>query len=473
MKYEEGSLPMKWKYKNLIIIGNGFDRWQELPTSYDNFKQYYFEHILSVCKKFKIKVKKDDTGNLITPVELIFGDIFRPDVLSNEFFWNFETAMSMLDDQYISLYYGKTNRGLYKLQKTVDDALKILQNVFGSWISSIEIEEKDSGYVFDNSCYCINFNYTNTLEKRFSVDFGDINYIHGEFENPESIVFGHSTHPETAFPELMKQKFIHRIGGGKSKRLRSLYLIENALYETDKHVQDNIDNLCEFMTLDGVHIEDITDIYVLGHSFGKPDYEYFEFLVKATQAGIDFNELSFLWKARNLEIEKMDEDDLLEWIQMNVAYACNHRKRELQKENISFPENELLEKLLFGDSDLYTDKYGEIHKIDKESLKAQEAVYRRFVLEQAARTKQVIEELCCLKSVSELPSDCYSILGAADYIDGGHDKRIKNAKWHISYFSNKDKEQIKRVMSKAGCKDYELYNSIDECIECFKRVKGV
>lgn len=147
---------MKGKYKNLIIIGNGFDRWQGLPTSYDNFKQYYSEHILSVCKKLRIKVKKDDSGNLITPVELIFGDIFRPGVLSNEFFWNFETSMSMLDDQYISLYFGKTNKGLYKMQKTVDDALKILQNVFSSWISSIFIEEKDSGYIFDDSCYCIN-----------------------------------------------------------------------------------------------------------------------------------------------------------------------------------------------------------------------------------------------------------------------------------------------------------------------------
>lgn len=318
------------------------------------------------------------------------------------------------------------------------------------------------------------FNYTNTLEKRFSVNTEDINYIHGEFDDSESIIVGHSTHPETAFPELMEQKSIHTIGGGKSKRLRGLYLIENALYETDKHVQDNIDDLCEFMTLDGVHIEDITDIYVLGHSFGEPDYEYFEFLVKATQVGIDFNELSFLWKARNAGIEKMNEDDLFEWIQLNVAYACNHRKRELQKENISFPEYEMLERMLFGDSNVYTDKYGEVHKkVDKESLKAQEAVNKRFVLEQAARTKQVIEELCLLKGVSELPGNCYSILGAADYIDGGHDNRVKNAKWHISYFSDKDKEQIEKVVSKAGCKDYELYNSIDECIECFRRVEGV
>ena len=96
-----------------------------------------------------------------------------------------------------------------------------------------------------------------------------MNYIHGDFSDTESIVFGHSTHPERAFPELMEQKFIHRVGGDKSKRFRELYLVENALYETDKQVQDNIDDLCEFMTIDGVHIEDITDIYVLGHSFER------------------------------------------------------------------------------------------------------------------------------------------------------------------------------------------------------------
>lgn len=139
-------------------------------------------------------------------------------------------------------------------------------------------------------------------------------------------MFGHSTHPERAFPELMEQKFIHRVGGDKSKRFRELYLVENALYETDKQVQDNIDDLCEFMTIDGVHIEDITDIYVLGHSFGEPDYEYFEFLVKATQVGIDVNKLSALWQVRNIGLQNISEDELFEWIHLNVIYATQHRR---------------------------------------------------------------------------------------------------------------------------------------------------
>ena len=197
------------------------------------------------------------------------------------------------------------------LQETVDKAQKILQKAFGNWITSIEIPTAHPSYSFGDDSYFINFNYTDTLEKRFGVKEENDYHIHGEATDPEDIIFGHSSHPEMAFPELMEQKFITTFSGGKSKRLQGLYLLEAALYDTDKNVQDNIDDLCEFMTLDGVHIEDITDIYVLGHSLAEVDYEYFEFLVKAAQTGCDFNELSALWKVRNLGLENLDDDSLM------------------------------------------------------------------------------------------------------------------------------------------------------------------
>lgn len=465
----EGDLLAKGKYKKLIIIGNGFDRWQNLPTSYDNFKQYYFAHIQDIADELGIETKADKDGNVITPVEMIYGDIFKPGVLSDDFFWTFESSMALIDDQNISFYFGKSDKGVYEMQETVHAALEILQKSFGDWIASISIDKKDAEYQFDDDCYFINFNYTDTLQKRFSVDERSINYIHGDYTDTETLIFGHSTHPETALSELMEQNFIHRIGGGKSKRLRELYLIEAALYETDKHVQDNIDDLCEFMTLDGLHIEDITDIYVLGHSFGDPDYEYFEFLSKATQIGSDFNELSALWKIRNIGLDRMTEDSLFEDILLNVLYATQHRQRELNKKNISSPREEMMEKMLFGRTNVVTDSEGNVHAVDEVSVEAKEAVQKRFLFEQSQRTKEVIEELCTLKHVYELPTDCFSVLGTADYIDGGHDKRLQNIKWHISYFSDKDKDQIEKVMKQVGGKDYELHQGIDKCIECFKK----
>lgn len=458
---------MESKYKNLFIIGNGFDRWQKLPTSYDDFRKYYFEHISEIVKALGIKVRSDSDGHIITPVEMIFGDIFQPEELPKDFFWNFESAMGRLDGQRIGLYFGKTDKDVYRMQETIRSAMAILQKAFGEWAASVTIDRKTSEYQFDHS-YFINFNYTDTLEKRFNVDEENDYHIHGDCSDTETIVFGHSTHPEMAFPELMEQKLIRRIGGGKSKRLQELYLIEDALYETDKHVQDNIDDLCEFMTLDGVHIEDITDIYVLGHSFGEPDYEYFKFLVKATQIGVDFNELSPLWMVKNSGLENMDEESFLEWVQMNIIYAAQHRKRVLHKDDISFPVQEKIEKALFGKTGVYTDAEGIVRENGEATLKSVEAVQKRFFMEQASRTKEVIEELCMLKGVDQLPETCYSILGVADYIDGGHAVRTQNAKWHISYFTEEDKEQIETVMSKVNCRDYELYHGIENCIKQFK-----
>ncbi len=457
---------MTHKYRKLFIIGNGFDRWQGLPTSYDSFKDYYRNNIRKIVKSLHIKTATDMDGNLITPVEMVFGDISKPSSLPEEFFWNFESALALLDDQKIINHFDKSNKGLYNLQETVDKAQKILQKAFGNWITSIEIPTTHPSYSFGDDSYFINFNYTDTLEKRFGVKEENDYHIHGEATDPEDIIFGHSSHPEIAFPELMEQKFITTFSGGKSKRLQGLYLLETALYDTDKHVQDNIDDLCEFMTLDGVHIEDITDIYVLGHSLAEVDYEYFEFLVKATQTGCDFNELSALWKVRNLGLENLDDDSLMEFIQMNIVYASTHRNRVLGKNDISFPSAEAFERSVFGQVGVITDKDGYVHK--KENVKAAEAVHKRFIMEQAARTKEIIEDLCILKGVRSLPGDCLSVLKAADYIDGGHEPRKQDATWHISCFSEKDRIQAEMVMKRAGCKKYVLYHGIEECIEGFK-----
>lgn len=462
---------MKGKYDKLIIIGNGFDIWQGLPTSYSQFRKYYIKNIQRITKYLKIKGSIGLDGSFITPVEMVFGDIFKPGALSDEFFYNFETSLSVIDDQKLALYFGKTNSDVLKVQETVNDALRILRFAFAKWVKSILIEEKEEDYFFDERCYFINFNYTDTLEKRFNVNSSSIEYIHGDFLDPMTLVFGHSKHPELALLELMIQKYIHLIGGGKSKRLRELYVVENALYETDKHVQDNIDDMCEFMALNNLHIEDINDIYVLGHSFGAPDYQYFKFLNDATKIETDINKLSALWRARHLFNKKITNKSYMDWLHMNIIYASQHRRRELKKENISFPNAELLERKLFGKNDIYTDSDGKVHELDNAMEKARKAVHKRFLMEQAYRTKEVIKELCELKGITKVPKNCYSVLGAADYIDGGHDKRTRNAKWHISYHTDEDKIRIENTMNRINCQEYRLYEGIDSCLEEFKKNK--
>ena len=99
---------MKNKYKKLFIIGNGFDRWQGLPTSYDHFKDYYRKNIREIVKDLSIKATTDNDGNLITPVEMIFGNISKPGSLYEDFFWNFENALALLDDQKLVNHFDKS-----------------------------------------------------------------------------------------------------------------------------------------------------------------------------------------------------------------------------------------------------------------------------------------------------------------------------------------------------------------------------
>lgn len=158
----------------------------------------------------------------------------------------------------------------------------------------------------------------------------------------------------------------------------------------------------------------------------------------------------------------------MEWIQLNIVYAIQHRHRVLGKEDLHFPKAELLEMALFGTTGCYTDGNGRVHKKEEQDEKAKTAVYQRFLMEQAGRTKEVIEELCAIKGVRVLPADCFSVLKTADYIDGGHEPRHRDARWHISYHCDADRARIENVMKRIGCTNFELYKGIDECIKEFK-----
>ncbi|MBQ9042807.1 MAG: hypothetical protein IJ111_08325 [Eggerthellaceae bacterium] len=436
------------KYRNLFIIGNGFDRWLGLPTSYGEFLKYYRENHIRIAGGLNCPVHTDERGQKITAVELVYGDAFNPSCLPDDFFWAFEDSMRKIDDQVLNAYFGKTHDGLYEMQETVYQAVDILDECFRQWLASVDVGDANPGFAFGDGCYFINFNYTDTLQRRFGID--NVYHIHGSVADGEPLVFGHASHPEMAFPELIEQKIVHHVNGGKSSRLIGSYFVENALYETDKHVMDNVDDLCEFMTLDGLHIEDVENIYVLGWSMAKVDFGYAEFFAEATKAECDFDALSAIGQLRKVSAEEsLDEERLMDLIRLNIMYASKHRERELEKPELLFPQGTVLDP-------------------EYPAEDAERAVRMRFLLEQSGRTKEVMQDLATIMSGSDEQADaCDSMLSLAARLDGGHDARVKNASWHISYHSEADKAHFENVMAKLGVADYSLHGSIEECIAPF------
>lgn len=155
----------------LILVGNGFDMWQGVSSSYADFEKYYIEHLSAILKRLHIKPwtieDEDGTKRIVSDVEMLYGDPFDPYYLDSDFWNSFENSLSLIDDQRVNLYFGKEKEDLKRISLLADNSRRILQEAFSGWIGSKTIEAKDPGYTFPDNCFIVNFNYTDTVRKRF------------------------------------------------------------------------------------------------------------------------------------------------------------------------------------------------------------------------------------------------------------------------------------------------------------------
>lgn len=422
-RHKEQDIPLAAPSKDtLIVIGNGFDIWQDLDTQYCHFRAYYMAHRDEILKKLGIKkfVVIDENGNrsAFSDVELIYGDPFDPAELDGEFWNTFETSLAQIDVERINYFFGKEKHELKRMKKSIHNASRILREAFYDWISSIVIEETDPGYDFGEHCIFINFNYTDTLRKRFHVQESDDFHIHGDASDKESMIFGHAAHPQTPMEEL----------AGFRGRFQGLSLLEQLLYETDKHVEDNICMLSLFLGLHGVNPENIKDIYVLGHSMGRPDLDYFRFLLRATSAHTP--------SPRDGEIaEELPELGSMEEFHLRLSYVVER----------------------YG--------YGIKDRVEDPLMSA--VVERRLALEQMERNWKMEKRF--FKALGFRSRRVRQPPQIASQGEEGRERRTEDATWHLSYFGDKDKHRKEEILSELGCSKYELCPSIDDCIKRFKR----
>lgn len=429
------------KKDTLVIIGNGFDIWQNLNTSYADFQAYYLKHRNEILKKLKIKKKilkrKDGSTSEISDVELIYGNPFRPANLAEEFWNTFEASLGNLDAQRLNFYFGKEKKGLKAMSKSVVNANRILKEAFCRWIATIQIAKIDQRIRFRDNCCFLNFNYTDTLEKRFGVRKADVIHIHGEANDPESIIVGHAIHPQE--PE----NILYQMGG----RFRGLFLIDYILYQTDKHIRDNITMLCLKLAMGGINAADIKDIYVLGHSLGDADLEYFAFLKEATAGKTIY--------AEALPTSRLDVSNPLDELNNRIQYIIK----------------------TYGKDSTITDTVTQEEK---------DAIHRKFLKEQQKRDAAIEEEFGKMfrnskwyrrSKTSNWLTQMNEKSDAAGgdrqmssvNLDSARSGRMSDARWHITYYSAADKERAECLMKVLGCTDYELFGSIDEAVEKIRK----
>lgn len=250
----------------VFVIGNGFDLEHGLKTGYLDFREFLEINYPNLEEKMSIEF------------DLIGDNI-------NQSWSTFENSLSYFDENYFAAKMTDDYMGedfLYHSAAAENFNRKVIvfeeiKELFSEWIASIKIISNHRRKDISNEDLYLTFNYTEVLEQLHDIDDQSIYHVHGK--HGKTFILGHETKYSNRFFERKFDK----------DGIDPVFDIEN----TDPRLQDIRESI--FKQLDAFYKpikEEVLpqlknwlinnppprEIVVLGHSYGKADWEYFKFL---------------------------------------------------------------------------------------------------------------------------------------------------------------------------------------------------
>lgn len=261
--------------KRLIIIGNGFDLYHNLPTSYSFFESYlkkkspYFHEEL--CSYLPHDI-------LWSSFELALGELDVDRLLTDNLCYYESYSHENWRDAYHHDYQYEVAGNLL----FADDIEELLKE----WIRSIDISLAEPDKNIVKICIApdtvfMSFNYTDVLEKIYGVPAGDICYVHGKAHSlNDLLIFGHHDDACIANPLRLQEYQYDDIRTAEAEEIVSSYF-----RKTFKDTAENIKRHALFFK----KIFSVNEIYILGHSLSRIDLEYFEKIKKCVLSSCKWN----------------------------------------------------------------------------------------------------------------------------------------------------------------------------------------
>jgi hypothetical protein len=258
------------KMNVLYIIGNGFDRFHGLPTSFDDFQDFVSENHkdlkndLDTFFNFNYK-KKDYWAN------------FEKDLknFDSHSFLDLQNNLNPMDDNFKpSSVFSLED----ELDESTDNLVRNLKEALYNWVESLDFNSTCKKLNLKKNDFYLTFNYTLTLETIYDINPKNILHIHGSLEfSPDDLVIGHNG-------EITKESTCELDEFGDSERTMftdSENISKRPYYVLHKPVGDLIIENKSFFS----NLKNIEEINILGHSLNKIDLPYFEEICKnATKA---------------------------------------------------------------------------------------------------------------------------------------------------------------------------------------------
>lgn len=277
-------------YKELAIIGNGFDlntfyklkdKNLNINTSYRSYYEFFSSKmdsrkISQIFPKIKGNIKWLDRWNY---------------EVSNDMWSNFEEALSEIDSTELldnienwmqncvneaNEHYDNDTNFLRCCFNTVLDnefheLYQLIETCFKAWIREQNDKIPTSEKKLRNSLFYINFNFTETLQRYYNVSNSDVLHIHGSI-NDEELIVGHGE-DVTKFSRENNSYSLKSYG----ERF-DVNIDEKFKHYFKKDVKYNIYKLEDIID----DISKVEKIRVIGHSLGNVDLPYFKMVLEYT-----------------------------------------------------------------------------------------------------------------------------------------------------------------------------------------------
>lgn len=238
----------------LYILGNGFDLWHGLPTSYDQFYLFAKELLDEFEEYYAIDIVNmgpwSDFENSLGHFrwQAFYATYNHIDVTSE----NFKPSEAFgLEDE---------------LAEQADSYVEGLRELFREWVEEIDVSVAERKLHFSQSDRFITFNYTSTLQSVYGIDDERVSHVHGRADKFDELVFGHGETMEED-PELDENGDSNHtmFSDAEAAAKYPFYVLKKPVQEVLEKNQK--------MFLDA---NQSSEIVVIGHSFNYIDLPYFK-----------------------------------------------------------------------------------------------------------------------------------------------------------------------------------------------------
>lgn len=248
----------------LFIIGNGFDLAHEIKSQYSDFAK---------------RVRQQGNDRLVQMMEIFFSN-------ERDFWGDIEKALGEYDEEEIvdwcgpdeGIDYDHPTRSVAAFEDGPDWLFKpILEEFlesFNQWVESIDINEAKAKFDLPAESHYLTFNYTETLEKVYSIPQENILHVHGSRLKHDDYIIGHNQFRDhnDAYDDEAELFFKQDTGS------KVIAWMNELVKDTDGIIKNNQ----AFFSLLG----NITKVVVIGHSFYPVDYPYMIEVIRQTETNV-------------------------------------------------------------------------------------------------------------------------------------------------------------------------------------------